>query len=99
MLYARRGRLAEWKQTVIGTWPAAGLQLLQCLDTSALDGYEPFGFQDGISQPQIDWSMERQAESSDQLTYSNLVAVGEFMLGYLNGMAQYTARPLRWILG
>ena len=32
---------------------AAGLAEVQRLDTSLLDGTEPFGFRDGISQPLI----------------------------------------------
>jgi deferrochelatase/peroxidase EfeB len=94
MLYAHRERLEAWKQTVLGTLPAAGLSLLHCLNTSELDGYEPFGFPDGISQPQIDWNVERTAAHGDQLAYSNLVAVGEFLLGYPNEYGLYTDRPL-----
>lgn len=94
MLYARRGELEAWKNTLLGTLPEAGLSLLQCLYTAALDGHEPFGFPDGISQPQLDWQGERQAVSADQLTYSNLIAVGEFLLGYPNEYGLYTDRPL-----
>ena len=81
------------KTTVSGTLPAAGLQLLQCLDTAALDGYEPFGFKDGISSRRLIGTWSGQAGSGDQLEYSNLVAVGEFLLGYPNEYGQYTDRP------
>jgi deferrochelatase/peroxidase EfeB len=93
MLYAPKGQLEAWKTTVSRTLPAAGLQLLQCLDTTTLDDYEPFGFKDGISQPQLDWLLERRASRADQLEYSNLVALGEFLLGYPNEYGQYTDRP------
>jgi Dyp-type peroxidase family len=94
MLYAQKGRLHAWQTTVSETLPGSGLQLLRCLDTAALDGYEPFGFKDGISEPQIDWDLERSVESGEQLAYSNLTAVGEFLLGYPNEYGRYTDRPL-----
>src|SRR5262249_7407002 len=94
MLYARRGKVDEWTQTMIERLPEAGLSLLRQLCTAELDGREPFGFVDGISQPQLDWSLERQAAGGDQLAYSNLVALGEFLLGYPNEYGQYTERPL-----
>ena len=61
--------------------------------TSNLGGVEPFGFADGISQPQIDWSQERDV-SAGQIDYSNVVALGEFLLGYRNEYGKYTDRPV-----
>src|SRR5262249_53478731 len=66
---------------------------LDCLPTANLDDYEPFGFRDGISQPQLDWSRQRTT-GSDELTYNNVVALGEFLLGYPNEYGKYTDRPL-----
>ena len=63
------------------------------LDTSNLDGIEPFGFADGASQPQIDWE-ERRETPCVQWDYSNLVALGEFLLGYRNEYGKITDRPL-----
>src|SRR5262249_39065056 len=48
------------------------------LGTSNLDGDEPFGFADGISQPQIDWEQQLERPCT-QLTYTNVVALGEFL--------------------
>src|SRR5262249_7626154 len=39
------------------------------LGTSNLDGDEPFGFADGISQPEIDWEQQRQTPCK-QLDYT-----------------------------
>jgi deferrochelatase/peroxidase EfeB len=75
------------------------------LYTSDLDGIEPFGFADGISQPKIDWEQRRVSVSSFpiwkfhspfgyQADYSNIVALGEFLLGYRNEYGKYTDRPL-----
>jgi deferrochelatase/peroxidase EfeB len=54
---------------------------------------EPFGFTDGISQPEIDWAQSRNV-NEPQLDYTNVVALGEFLLGYRNEYDKYTTRPL-----
>ena len=94
MLYAKKGCLEAWKQKLLGRLPELGFRLLGCLNTADLDGYEPFGFRDGISQPKIDWNRERRLKSGDQLEYGNLLALGEFLLGYPNEYREYTDRPL-----
>ena len=48
---------------------------------------------DGISQPQIDWDEQRQTPCT-QLEYTNIVALGEFLLGYRNEYGKITDRPL-----
>jgi len=63
------------------------------LVTSNLDGDEPFGFADGISQPQIDWEQHLERPCT-QLGYTNVVALGEFLLGYRNEYGHITDRPL-----
>ncbi len=66
---------------------------VQWLYTSDLDGIEPFGFPDGISQPKIDWSQQRDM-LAPQIDFGNIVALGEFLLGYRNEYGKYTDRPL-----
>ncbi len=66
---------------------------INSLGTSNLDGDEPFGFADGISQPQIDWEQQLKRPSTE-LAYGNLVALGEFLLGYPNEYGKITDRPL-----
>ena len=61
--------------------------------TADLDGFEPFGFTEGISQPQIDWERRRNV-TRPQIDYSNVVALGEFLLGYPNEYNKYTGRPM-----
>ena len=63
------------------------------LGTSNLDGDEPFGFADGISQPQIDWDQQLERPCTE-LGYTNVVALGEMLLGYPNEYGKITDRPL-----
>src|SRR5215510_12712679 len=74
------------------TWSDAFEEVIS-LGTSNLDGDEPFGFADGISQPDIDWDEQRQTPCK-QLDYTNIVALGEFLLGYRNEYGKITDRPL-----
>lgn len=92
MLYAKEGGLKAWTEAIKGTQWDAAFQLLDCLPTSNLDGIEPFGFTDGISQPSLDWECSR--ETGDELQYTNLSCLGEFLLGYPNEYGKYTDRPL-----
>ncbi len=93
LLYARSGRLAAWEQE-INAQCEAGFVRIERLTTSDLQGMEPFGFVDGISQPQLDWERTRPVRDQDQLEYSNLSCLGEFLLGYPNEYGLYTPRPL-----
>jgi deferrochelatase/peroxidase EfeB len=73
---------------------AAGLAVIADLPTGGMDGIEPFGFKDGVSQPAIDWHGEREPGANADMDYPNLIALGEFLLGYRNEYGLYTERPL-----
>lgn len=92
ILFAAHGRMAAWQQEVCNEEWARAFEG-GALITSDLNGREPFGFIDGISQPELDWDGRRNAPR-DQLDYTNLVALGEFVLGYPNEYGKYTERPL-----
>ena len=93
MFFAQPESLESFVQSSTGSgWNEAFVEV-QRLETSNLDGIEPFGFADGISQPEIDWSQERDVRAA-QIDYSNRVALGEFLLGYRNEYGKYTDRPL-----
>jgi deferrochelatase/peroxidase EfeB len=92
-LYALPGHLQAWQQSV-ETAVAPGFELLSCLPTTDMDGIEPFGFIDGISQPRLDWNRERAPVDEKQLAYINLSCLGEYLLGYPNEYGLYTPRPL-----
>ena len=93
LLYALPGQLAAWQRT-IESHTAAGFDVMRALTTSDMQGSEPFGFRDGISQPELDWQRSRAVADHDRLEYENLTCLGEFLLGYPNEYAGYTDRPL-----
>jgi deferrochelatase/peroxidase EfeB len=93
LLYAQPGYLSAWSETVKGTAWNLAFDLLACLPTSDLGGFEPFGFRDGISQPSLDWELKLRA-TNDQAAYTNLISLGEVLLGYPNEYGRYTDRPM-----
>jgi Dyp-type peroxidase family len=93
MIYAQPGHLEGWTRTIQnGLWSTA-FKVMDRLSTSNLRGKEPFGFNDGISQPALDWKRQRTPRG-DELEYGNLLSLGEFLLGYPNEYGKYTDRPL-----
>ena len=40
--------------------------------TAELGSTEPFGFEDGLSQPQLDWERKRPVRDEEQYAYTNL---------------------------
>lgn len=93
MLYAMPGRLAAL-QADVEAQCAAGFERIACLPSSDMRGREPFGFVDGISQPQPDWQRQRAVRDAEQPGYVTTSCLGEFLLGYPNEYGLYTERPL-----
>ena len=93
MLYAESGGLASLRQSVATAPFDAGFQIIAELPTSDLDNKEPFGFVDGISQPKVDWKQEKKTGTDADLEYGNLIALGEFVLGYENEYGLFTNSP------
>jgi deferrochelatase/peroxidase EfeB len=92
LLYANADLPAELAQ--LREQCAAGFSEIAVLDSAEVDGREPFGFADGISQPELDWDRRRPVRDQDELAYGNLSCLGEFVLGYPNEYGGYTDRPL-----
>jgi deferrochelatase/peroxidase EfeB len=93
MFFAEHGSLTSFIETSKGAAWDTAFEEIAILGTEDLDGVEPFGYTDGISQPQLDWARQRDVKSP-QLDYTNVVALGEFLLGYRNEYDKYTNRPL-----
>ncbi|MBV8531822.1 MAG: peroxidase, partial [Candidatus Eremiobacteraeota bacterium] len=92
-LFAAPGGLDAFARALqTNAWRQA-FELVTRLDTSDLNGVEQFGFTDGISQPTLDWKQERVLRG-DKPDYGDVVALGEFLLGYPNEYDCYTERPL-----
>jgi deferrochelatase/peroxidase EfeB len=93
MFFGEPAHFDSFVQSTKGnTWNDAFEEVIW-LGTSDLDGDEPFGFADGISQPEIDWDEQRETPCT-QLDYTNIVSLGEFLLGYRNEYGKITDRPL-----
>jgi deferrochelatase/peroxidase EfeB len=93
MFFADRRRLDAFVQSSKGNNWNEAFEEMRWQGTADLDGVEPFGFVDGISQPEIDWQRKRDV-TQPQIDYSNIAALGEFLLGYPNEYNKYTTRPL-----
>ncbi len=93
MFFAEPGKLASLTQGAKSSEWNSAFEEIHWLQTANLDGVEPFGFTDGISQPQIDWERRKNVTAA-QLDYSNIAALGEFLLGYPNEYNKYAERPL-----
>jgi deferrochelatase/peroxidase EfeB len=93
MFFAEPGGFDPFVQSLTGAQWGDAFEEPHWLPTENLDGFEPFGFTDGISQPKIDWEQERDP-TSPQLDYTNVSALGEFLLGYRNEYGKFTDRPL-----
>ena len=71
----------------------AGLTVVKVLEASNMRDKEPFGFADGISQPSFDWEVPRKPGTAADRDYTNLLALGELLLGYRNEYGLETERP------
>ncbi len=95
MFYGRAGQFEDFVREAKGAIWEKAFALVENgrLETCELDRYEPFGFADGISQPEIDWNAE-QATRHVAFDYTNISAPGEFLLGHPNEYGKLTDRPL-----
>src|SRR5262245_20259097 len=94
MLFDENDQIHALAQAVLSEALAAGCSGGIILDSGDMGDREPFGFFDGASQPTIDWQDQRSPGSDSDMDFHNLIAVGEFLLGYANEYGLYTDRPL-----
>lgn len=95
MFFGEEGHYERWIEEIQSPLWAQAFEVVggEPLRTCDLDGIEPFGFTDGISQPKIDWEGERETTHA-AFEYSNWIARGELLLGYPNEYGKITDRPL-----
>ena len=94
LMYANADTMDEFFDQVTERHFNSAFSILHTLPTDSLQSTEPFGFVDGISQPEIDWQQEQATDLHARDAYSNLLASGEIVLGYGNEYGQLTRRPL-----
>jgi deferrochelatase/peroxidase EfeB len=95
MLYARTFEALESLSTELERQLAPGFLIFPYrLTTGDMGDKEPFGFMDGVSQPEIDWDRRTPLRWKLTRDYTNVSALGEFVLGYPNEYGKYTDRPL-----
>lgn len=94
MLYASAGGLESWRARILDATFGRAFRIRVTLPTHDIGNIEPFGFVDGISQPQIDWERTLSTDVHERAAYTNMLSVGEILLGYPNEYGQYTPRPL-----
>jgi deferrochelatase/peroxidase EfeB len=87
-------RLEAFVDSMLEQALGAGLSKIDVLATSDMKGLEPFGFTDGGSQPSFDWDRPRTPGTGADRDYTNLLALGELLLGYRNEYGLLTDRPL-----
>ncbi len=94
LVYTLPGKLTGYlKELRKGDFGNA-FELLKILRSKTDGPKEPFGFVDGISQPQIDWQQSLGSDPHERDKYGNLLSLGEVVLGYRNEYGLYTDRPL-----
>jgi hypothetical protein len=93
MFFAEPGCFESLLQDSTGAVWNEAFEVLRILGTADMDGVEPFGFSDGVSQPTIDWEQQRKTTHAE-FEYTNIVALGEFLLGYPNEYGKITDRPV-----
>jgi len=94
MLFASPGQLQTQLNNLQDPEFNKAFSVSKTLTSDRCDGREPFGFKDGISQPQINWQQTVSTDLHERDRYSNRVALGEVVLGYPNEYGLYTERPL-----
>jgi deferrochelatase/peroxidase EfeB len=93
MLFSDKCEIEAFASWMLSDAMAAGLTKVEVLPDSDMDKHEPFGFRDGVSQPSFDWERPRTPGARADQDYTNLIALGELLLGYRNEYGLLTERP------
>jgi Dyp-type peroxidase family len=89
LLYAQAGAIDDWSSSLAAEALQEGLEVIQRLlsivdETAPGPRREPFGFADGLSQPDLDWDGRLDVKGASNRDYRNTIAAGEVLLGHAN---------------
>jgi len=89
LLLAKKTMIANWASGIEADAHANGFAPIASFDSCPAreDGgasHEPFGFADGLSQPEIDWDGKRAVSPGTDRDYRPVIAAGEILLGHSN---------------
>jgi len=84
MLFAGPERIDSLARETRGAAEGSGFSAIESLRTTDMGGVEPFGFVDGISQPEFDWDHPRTPGTKADRAFTNRITLGEILLGYFN---------------
>src|SRR5271163_459894 len=94
MLFATPERIGAFEREAREAAERSGLTTIEVLPTTDMGGVEPFGFVDGVSQPTFDWDRARTPGTKADRKFTNLIALGELLLGYHNEYGYPAESPM-----
>jgi deferrochelatase/peroxidase EfeB len=99
ILLSPLGEIAGIEAEYVAAAARAGCELVRAGRTNGIIGSEPFGFADGLSQPEPDWGEKLTPGRAADQAYRNVIAAGEFLLGHPNEYRLVTDYPRRGEVG
>ncbi|HUD93876.1 hypothetical protein [Sphingobium sp.] len=84
ILLAEEDAIEDHLAQTLESMPHAACTLVAINAASTHVDREPFGFVDGISQPNVDWGGTLRPGGAKDRLYRDRIALGEFVLGYPN---------------
>lgn len=84
ILLAKQADIDDYLAEVLAALPEAACSVTLVNAGSGPVGREPFGFVDGVSQPDVDWEGTLKPGGAKDRLYREDIALGEFLLGHAN---------------
>ncbi|WP_068076812.1 Dyp-type peroxidase [Novosphingobium lentum] len=93
VLLAPVAAIAAVEAEHVAALTGAGCALIRANRSNGPLGREPFGFADGLSQPEVDWDGQLVPGGAKDRLYRNTLAAGEVLLGHTNEYGFVPAWP------